>query len=176
MIDMEKLEAAGALILEGIGETARPDVEETPKRFAKMLAEMLANTGVDVKDIAAKHGKTFETSSTSVVVERDIRCFSFCEHHLALMLLDVSIAYRPKGKILGLSKLSRIADAVCRRPQVQERITKEIADAIAMTTEAEDIAVVVKGRHSCVEARGIRSTNAWTETRDVRGFLYGCPI
>lgn len=175
-MDLAKLEKAGALILEGIGETNRPDVEETPKRFAKMIAEMLANTGVPVADIASKHGKTFDTSSSSVVVERDIRCFSFCEHHLALMVLDISIAYKPDGKILGLSKLSRIADAVCRRPQVQERITKQIADAIEMTTRAKDIAVVVHGRHSCVEARGIRSTNANTETRDVRGFEEGCPI
>ena len=105
-----------------------------------------------------------------VVVMRDIDIFSYCEHHLALMYdMKVNVAYIPKGKVIGLSKIARVCDMVGRRLQLQERIGKDIADIISEITGSEDVAVTIEGCHSCVNARGIKKNNTKTFTAELRG-------
>ena len=118
--------------------------------------------------------KTFEqdveTKSKDLVVVRDIDIFSYCEHHMALMYdMKVSVAYVPNGKVLGLSKIARIADMVGKRLQLQERIGSDIAEIMEMVTGSKDIAVMIEGCHSCMTARGIKKAGSKTVTTTLRG-------
>ncbi|MBQ9395141.1 MAG: GTP cyclohydrolase I FolE [Proteobacteria bacterium] len=147
------------MILEGIGEDLdREGLRETPLRVAKFYEEVFAFTGITNDEIAKMFGKTFTAPENSgPVIVHGIKCFSFCEHHIALMYdMEISIGYIPRGCVLGLSKLSRIADAVCRRLQLQERIGSDIAEIIHLATGSDCVAVKIKATHSCVSARGIK--------------------
>lgn len=158
-MDREKIEDGVRSILQGIGEDVnREGLIDTPSRVAKMLEEILSYTGKTNKDIAEEFGKCFEeNSSVDVVIVKDIPSFSWCEHHMALMYdMKVTVAYRPVGKVIGLSKISRIVDAVCRRLQLQERIGNDILDVMRMVTGSEDVLVVIESKHSCVTARGVK--------------------
>ena len=127
-MDREKLKQAAALILEAVGQDGRDGTRETPERFAKMMEERLAYAGVSNEEIAREFDKVFPCDDGNMVVVKDIDVFSFCEHHIALMYdMKIAIGYIPKGCVIGLSKLARIADAVCRRLQLQERIGADIA-------------------------------------------------
>ena len=129
------------------------------------------------EEIAQMFDKTFsedEEGGTDrygdMVVVKDIDIFSYCEHHLALMYdMKVTVAYVPNGKVIGLSKIARIADMVAKRLQLQERIGTDIADIITQVTGSEDVAVYIEGCHSCMTARGIRKTNTKTYTQTLRG-------
>lgn len=115
-MDREKLKQAAALILEAVGQDGRDGTKETPERFAKMMEERLAYAGVSNEEIAREFDKVFPCDDGNMVVVKDIDVFSFCEHHIALMYdMKIAIGYIPKGCVIGLSKLARIADAVCRR-------------------------------------------------------------
>ena len=104
---------------------------------------------------------------------KDIDIFSYCEHHIALMYdMKVTVAYVPKGRVIGLSKIARIADMVGKRLQLQERIGSDIADVICKVTGSEDVAVFIEGCHSCMTARGIKKTNTKTYTQTLRGRFY----
>ena len=158
-MDTNKIEEGVKLILSGIGEDpSRPGLLETPKRVTKMYQEVLAYTGKTNEDIAKEFGKCFdEPSSGEIVIVKDIPAFSWCEHHMALMYdMNVTVAYKPIDKVIGLSKISRIVDAVTKRLQLQERIGKDIAEIIRMCTGAKDVLVMIDAKHSCVTARGIR--------------------
>ena len=112
----------------------------------------------------------FSGSSGDIVVVKDIEVFSYCEHHMALMYnMRVSVVYRPVEKIIGLSKIARIADLVGRRLQLQERIGNEIAEIVSMVTESPDVGVLVQGEHSCMTARGIEKPGTLTVTSSFRG-------
>ena len=105
-----------------------------------------------------------------VVVMKDIDMFSYCEHHMALMYdMKATVAYIPKGKVIGLSKIVRVCDMVGRRLQLQEKIGRDIADIITMITDSEDVAVTIEACHSCVTSRGIKKTNTKTFTAEMRG-------
>ena len=174
-MDKKKIEYHIRGLLEAIGEDPdREGLVETPDRVARMLEEVLAGTQYSNHEIAEMFGKKFsmqnapETDST--VVMKDIQVFSYCEHHLALMYdMHVNVAYIPKGKVLGLSKIARICDMAAKRLQLQERLGKDIAEIISEASGSPDVGVYIIGSHSCMTARGIRNSSARTETRTFMG-------
>lgn len=151
----------------------REGLRETPDRVARMYAEVFEGMNYTNDEIAAMFSKNFDvpdTSSEDMVLVKDIEVFSYCEHHLALMYdMHVSVAYLPHGKVIGLSKIARIADMVAKRLQLQERIGSDIAEVISKATGSLDVAVYIEGNHSCMTARGIKKPQAKTVTTTFRG-------
>ncbi|MBN7772919.1 GTP cyclohydrolase I FolE [Clostridium aminobutyricum] len=154
----------------------REGLKDTPKRVARMYEEVFEGMNYSNHDIAQLFGKTFEEDlefvqdNRDLIVVRDIDIFSHCEHHLALMYdMKASVAYVPNGKIIGLSKIARIAEMAAKRLQLQERIGSDIAEIIQEVTGSEDVAVVIEGYHSCMSARGIKKNSAKTLTLTLRG-------
>lgn len=154
----------------------REGLKETPDRVARMYSEVFEGMNYTNEEIAQMFDKTFEdemdfeSDSKDLVVVRDIQLFSYCEHHMALMYdMTATVAYMPNGKVIGLSKIARIADMVSKRLQLQERIGTDIAQIMQIVTGSEDVAVLIEGSHSCMTARGIRQTNARTSTSTLRG-------
>lgn len=170
-MDKKKIENAVREILIAIGEN--PDREgliETPKRVAKMYEEVFEGIKYSNEDIAKMFNKKFKQEGNDLVLVKDIPCFSYCEHHIALMYnMSINIAYIPNGYVLGLSKFARISDMVCKRLQLQERIGTDIADILEMILGTNDIAVIINGEHSCMTARGIKKPNTKTRTATLRG-------
>ena len=164
-------------LLEAIGENPdREGLKETPDRVARMLSEVLAGTAYSNHEIAQMFSKTFELTTTendpidSAVVVKDIQVFSYCEHHMALMYdMHVNVAYLPKERVLGLSKIARICDMAARRLQLQERLGKDIAEIVSEAAGSPDVGVMITGCHSCMTARGIRNTSAKTVTKTFMG-------
>jgi GTP cyclohydrolase I len=154
----------------------REGLKDTPDRVARMYQEVFEGMQYTNAEIAEMFDKTFTeemdfvTDSRDMVVVRDIQLFSYCEHHMALMYdMSATVAYIPNGKVIGLSKIARIADMVSKRLQLQERIGTDIAEILQMVTDSEDVAVLIQGSHSCMTARGIRQANAKTTTTTLRG-------
>jgi len=149
----------------------REGLKETPGRVASMYDEVFEGIRYTNDEIAQMYNKCFdETSTSDMVLIKNIPVFSHCEHHIALMYnMKVSVAYIPKGRVIGLSKVARIADMVCKRLQLQERITSDIADILQKILEIEDILVIVEGEHSCMSARGINKPGTVTMTNVSRG-------
>ena len=182
-IDTKAIEYHIAGILKALGDNPeREGLIDTPKRVAKMYEEVFEGMNYTNEEIAEMFNKTFALdkhadkecasggSASDMVVVKDIDIFSYCEHHLALMYdMKVTVAYIPKGRVIGLSKIARIADMVSKRLQLQERIGSDIADIMQMITGAKDIAVFIEGCHSCMSARGIKKHNAKTVTTTFRG-------
>lgn len=174
-MDRKALEYHVRGILEAIGEDPeREGLLDTPSRVAAMLEETLEGIAYTNHDIAKMFGKTFSSESLSdseeAVVMKDITVFSFCEHHFALMYdMKVNVAYIPRGKVLGLSKIARICDMAAKRLQLQERLGSDIAEIIAEAADTPDVGVAIVGSHSCMTARGIRNVNAQTVTTTFRG-------
>lgn len=157
-------------ILLALGENPdRPGLIETPKRVRKAYQEIFKCIEVSNLEIAQNNKKLFDVDSNDLVTELHIPCYSMCEHHLLPMKLDISIGYIPNGKVLGLSKMARIAESVCRRPQLQERIGNQIADIMKEATVSEDIIVVISGEHYCMTMRGIKKPGTFTRTSAMRG-------
>lgn len=160
-------------ILIALGEDPnREGLIETPERVARMYAEVFDGMNYTNAELAQLYGKTFEVASghEDMVLVKDIEVFSYCEHHMALMYdMKVSVAYLPKERVLGLSKIARIADMVAKRLQLQERIGSDIAEIIQMATGSEDVAVVISANHSCMTARGIKKPASKTVTTTLRG-------
>ncbi len=151
----------------------REGIKDTPDRVARMYAEVFEGMNYTNDEIADMFSKNFEVpegSEQDMVVVKDIEVFSYCEHHLALMYdMKVTVAYIPKGKVIGLSKIARIADMVAKRLQLQERIGTDIAEIISKATGSSDVAVYIEGNHSCMTARGIKKPSAKTVTTTFRG-------
>lgn len=176
-IDKKAIEEHIRGILVALGEDPdREGLADTPKRVAKMYEEVFAGINYTNDEIAKMFDKTFEddldfeTDCRDMVVVKDIDIFSYCEHHMALMYdMKVAVAYIPNHKVIGLSKIARIADMVGRRLQLQERIGTDIADIMQIITESEDVAVIIEGCHSCMSARGIKKSQAKTVTTTFRG-------
>ncbi len=165
-------------LLEALGDDPdREGLKETPQRVARMYEEVFEGMKYTNEEIAQMFDKTFSEDEEGgadrygdMVVVKDIDIFSYCEHHLALMYdMKVTVAYVPNGKVIGLSKIARIADMVAKRLQLQELIGTDIADIITQVTGSEDVAVYIEGCHSCMTARGIRKTNTKTYTQTLRG-------
>lgn len=170
-IDKAKIEEAIYNILVAIGENPeREGLKETPKRVAKMYEEVFEGIRYTNAEIADMFNKAFEYDGNDIVVMKDIPAFSYCEHHLALMYnMKISVAYLPNGKVIGLSKIARIVDMVTKRLQLQEKIGNDIAEIISMACNTEDVAVYIKGEHSCMTARGIKKHGVLTNTYTLRG-------
>lgn len=151
----------------------REGIKDTPERVARMYAEVFEGMNYTNDEIAEMFSKNFEIPSGNdrdMVVVKDIEVFSYCEHHLALMYdMKVAVAYIPNGKVIGLSKIARIADMVAKRLQLQERIGTDIAEIISKATGSGDVAVYIEGNHSCMTARGIKKTAAKTLTTTFLG-------
>ena len=167
-MDKEKIERAVREILEAIGEDPdREGLVETPKRVANMYEEVFSGLNED----AHTHLKLFnEKGNDELVVVRDIPLYSMCEHHLLPFVGKAHIAYIPSdGKIIGLSKLARIVNVYAKRPQVQERLTTQIADFLYEELEAKSVAVLIQAEHLCMTMRGVRAAGAVTQKSAVRG-------
>lgn len=166
--DAEKIERAVRMILEAIGEDPdRPGVVDTPRRVAKAYAEIFSGLG---KDAADEVNIFFDVEHDEMVIVKDIPFFSVCEHHLLPFLGKAHVAYIPRnGRITGLSKLARVVDVAARRPQVQERLTGQIADAIMSRLNCRGVLVVMEAEHLCMTMRGIQKPGAITVTSAVRG-------
>lgn len=148
----------------------REGLKETPDRVYRMIDELFEGMKYTNKEIAEMNDKCFTVDSKDLVTELHIPCFSFCEHHLMLMYdLDISIGYIPNGKVIGLSKMARISDMVCKRLQLQEKIGSDIADILQEVLDTKDVIVVISGKHSCMTARGIKKPGAVTKTATLRG-------
>jgi GTP cyclohydrolase I len=168
-VDLKRIEKAVREILAAVGED--PDREgllETPARVARMYAEMFSGLKQDAREHLRK---VFTEQYDEVVLVRDISFCSMCEHHLLPFIGKAHIAYAPKGKVLGLSKLARIVEVIARRPQVQERMTEEIANLLVEELDAKGVAVVVEASHSCMTIRGIRKPGSMCLTSAMKGIF-----
>jgi GTP cyclohydrolase I len=171
-IDTAAIEKAVKDILVALGDNPeREGLKDTPKRVAKMYAEVFEGMCYTNDEIADKFNKCFEDGATGdLVTIADIPIFSYCEHHMALMYnMKVHVGYLPNGKVIGLSKVARIADMVGKRLQLQERIGADIADVLEKVLGTNDIIVVIEGEHSCMTARGIKKPGTKTRTATLRG-------
>ena len=167
MIDKEKVKLAVKLLLEGIGEDVeREGLKETPDRVARMYEEIYG--GLDMS--AEPHlTKTFQADNNEMVVEKDITFYSTCEHHLLPFYGKVHIAYIPDGKVVGLSKLARTVEVYARRPQIQEKLTGQIADALMEFLQPKGVMVMIEAEHMCMSMRGIKKPGSKTVTIVKRG-------
>ena len=169
-MDKQRIENAVREILWAIGENPdREGLAETPKRVANMYAEIFAG----LEDDPARHLKIFnESDNDEMVVVRDIPMYSMCENHLLPFVGKAHIAYIPSdGKVIGLSKLARIVDSFSKKPQLQERLTSQIADFLEENLSPKGIAVVVEAEHLCMTMRGARAAGAKTQTSALRGSM-----
>ena len=150
---------------------SRQGLKETPERFLKAWRQYTEGYGIDPKDVVTAFDDGAENYDQMVMV-RDIPVYSHCEHHLAPFFGVAHVGYIPNGKILGLSKLSRIVDIYSRRLQVQERLTTQVAKFLQDTLQPKGVGVIIKCRHLCMESRGINRTGLVTTTSAVKGQLY----
>lgn len=167
-MDKERIEKAVREILIAIGEDPdREGLVETPSRVARMYEEVFSG----LENSPEKHLKVFdEGKNDEMVVVRDIPLYSMCEHHLLPFVGKAHIVYIPGGgKVIGLSKLARIVDNFARRPQIQERLTSQIADFLMDNLSAQGVAVVIEAEHLCMTMRGIKAAGAKTVTSALRG-------
>lgn len=156
----ESLKHAAEIILQSIGENReREGLQRTPMRFAKAYAEICSGYHLTAQDAV---GEGIFQGEGGLVSVRDIDFFSLCEHHMLPFWGQVSVAYLPKDKILGLSKIPRLVDVFAKRLQVQERLTKEIATGIFEVIQPQAVAVRIKGSHMCMMMRGVRKTGSET--------------
>ena len=174
-IDKEAIKEHIRGILIALGDDPdREGLKDTPDRVARMYEEVFEGMNYSNHEIAMMFNRSFEDETASgtdnIVLVRDIPIFSFCEHHIALMYdMRASVAYIPKGRVLGLSKIARICDMASKRLQIQERIGADIAAIIQEASGSEDVAVIIKGTHSCMSTRGIKKESATTVTTTMRG-------
>jgi GTP cyclohydrolase IA len=164
----DQVEIAVRSILESVGEDPERDgLKNTPARVARMYEELLQ--GYHTDPIALINGALFEVDYDEMVVVKDIEYYSLCEHHLVPFYGVAHVAYIPHGKVIGLSKLPRIVDMFARRLQVQERMTRQIADFVDEALHPQGVAVVVEGAHLCSMMRGVKKANARMVTSAVLG-------
>lgn len=170
-MDKERIEKAVREILIAIGENPdREGLVDTPKRIARMYEEIFGGLGKDPKD----HLQVFfqEENHEELVLVKDIPFYSTCEHHLVPFFGKAHVGYIPKnGKLTGLSKLARVVDTVAKKPQLQERITSSIADALNDVLDPHGVIVVVEAEHMCMTMRGIKKPGSKTVTSAVRGIF-----
>ncbi len=170
-VDLDRIEAAVREILAAIGEDpARDGLLDTPRRVAKMYAEVCAGLHED----PSHHLRvTFEADHDEMVLVRDIPLYSLCEHHLVPFHGRAHVAYIPghDGRITGLSKIARLVDGFAKRPQVQERLTAQVADALVSALEPRGALVIIEAEHLCMSMRGVRKPGSLTLTSAVRGIF-----
>jgi GTP cyclohydrolase I len=167
-IENELLEDAILQLLKGVGENPeREGLKFTPKRVARMYSELL--NGYHVDPVAMINGALFDITYDEMVLVRDIEFYSLCEHHILPFMGRVHVAYIPDGKVIGLSKIPRIVDMYARRLQVQERMTRQIADFLRDLLRPQGVAVVVEAVHLCSMMRGVKKHDARMTTSAMHG-------
>mgnify|MGYP006287909207 CR=1 FL=1 len=168
-IDKERIEKAVRDILEAVGEDpSREGLKNTPARVARMYEELLAG----MNDEPERHTQTiFNENYDEIVLLRDIPFNSLCEHHMLPFIGKAHVAYLPRGKVMGVSKLARIVDSFAHRLQLQERLTSQIADFIMNSVSPQGVAVVLQASHSCMTVRGIKKPGSLMVTSALRGIF-----
>lgn len=167
MIDKRKIEEGVRLLLEGIGEDpAREGLSETPERVARMYEEIFAGM---CEEPSVPLSRQFALAGGGPVLERDITFYSMCEHHLLPFFGKAHVAYLPDGKVAGLSKLARTVEIFARRPQLQERLTSQVADALMEYLEPKGVMVLLEAEHTCMTMRGVKKPGSRTVTVAYRG-------
>lgn len=167
MVNKEKIKEAVKLLLEGIGEDVnREGLKDTPDRVARMYEEIYG--GME-EDAGTHLSKTFAADNNEMVIEKDIVFYSTCEHHLMPFYGKAHIAYIPDGRVVGLSKLARTVEVYAKRPQIQEKMTAEIADAIMEHLRPKGVMVVLTAEHMCMTMRGVKKPGSQTVTMVARG-------
>ena len=173
-IQEQRITKAVGDILASIGEDPRREgLLETPQRVARMYAELFSGVGVDPRQAI---DAVFEAGPPDPVVLRHVPFYSICEHHLLPFFGHANLAYIPDGKIAGLSKLARTLELACRRPQVQERLTAQVADAILQALAPKGVAVELEAEHLCMAMRGVQKPGSRMVTTAVRGDFANCDI
>jgi GTP cyclohydrolase IA len=166
-VDTQRLERIIRDLLEAIGENPdRDGLLETPRRVAKMYEEITGGTHQEAVEVL---GTQFDEDHQEMVIMRDVPFYSMCEHHLLPFFGTAHVGYLPKGKVVGISKLARAVDILARRPQVQERLTAQVADAIKDALDPEGVAVVIRAEHLCMAMRGVRKPGTSVVTSATRG-------
>ena len=167
MFDREKIKKGVELILEGIGEDKnREGLLETPDRIARMYEEIFAGLEMDTEEILAK---TFSVDNDEMVIEKDIVFYSTCEHHFMPFYGKAHVAYIPNGKVVGLSKLARTVEVFAKRPQIQEQLTGQVADALMEQLAPKGVIVMMEAEHMCMTMRGVKKPGSKTVTFAMRG-------
>ncbi len=168
-VDIQAIEKAVKQILKAVGEDiGREGLRYTPRRVARMYAELFDGLFQDPAKHLAVH---FSEQYDEMVVLRDIPFYSMCEHHLLPFMGKAHVAYLPKGKVVGISKLARVVEACARRPQVQERLTSQIADLLMDKLDARGAAVIIEANHTCMTIRGVQKTGSVMVTSAMRGLF-----
>ena len=169
MIDTERIEKAAAEIVEALGDDpSREGLANTPRRIARMYSEFFSGLG---QDPAEPLSTGFDESHREMVVLRDIPFFSICEHHFLPFRGHADIGYVPAGRIVGASKLARSLDILARRPQLQERLTDQLADTVVEALAAEGVAIVLRAEHQCMSLRGVEKPGGSIVTSATRGTM-----
>ncbi len=162
------MENAYASIIAAVGEDLqRPGLKDTPARAAKAFRYLCKGYEEDLDTIV--NGAIFPSDNDEMVIVKDIELYSLCEHHLLPFIGKVHVAYLPSGKVLGLSKIARIVDMFARRMQIQENLTKQIADAVQQVTDARGVGVIIEARHMCMMMRGVEKQNSVMKTSIMLG-------
>jgi GTP cyclohydrolase I len=170
-VDHEKIEQGVRLILEGIGEDPdREGLRKTPARVARMYEEILDGMSQDPDELFAT---LFDEGHQELVIVKDIPVYSICEHHLLPFFGEAHVAYIPNesGKICGISKLARLVDVYAKRPQVQERLTSQVADKLVDEMKPAGVMVIIEAEHMCMTMRGVKKPGSRTMTSAVRGVM-----
>jgi GTP cyclohydrolase I len=173
--DAQKVEQGVSLILEGIGEDpGRDGLKDTPRRVAEMYREVFAGLYEDPEAVV---DAVFDVAHDEMIMVRDIEVSAFCEHHLIPFTGKAHVAYIPgeDGRITGLSKLARLVDVLAKKPQVQERLTTQIADVLETVLKPHGVFVVIEAEHLCMSLRGVKKPGAETVTSSVRGVFRSDP-
>jgi len=166
-MDYEKIKQGVRLMLEGIGEDVeREGLLETPDRIARMCSQVY---GGMTEDAGVHLSKQFQATGNNIVLEKDITFYSTCEHHLLPFYGKAHVAYIPNGHVAGLSKLARTVEVFARRPQIQENLTAQIADALEKYLEPKGVMVMIEAEHMCMTMRGVQKPGTRTVTTVVRG-------
>ena len=167
MMDHEKIKQGVRLMLEGIGEDVeREGLLETPERIARMCEQIYGGL---YEDPATHLNKQFQAVNNNIVLEKDITFYSICEHHLLPFYGKAHVAYIPDGRVAGLSKLARTVEVFARRPQIQENMTAQIADALEKYLKPKGVMVMLEAEHMCMTMRGVQKPGSKTVTTIVRG-------
>lgn len=167
MIDQDKIKQAVQDILIAIGEDpSREGIKETPRRIAEMYAEVFRGMKEDPREVLSVG---FEEGHNEMVILKDIPFYSICEHHLLPFYGMAHIGYIPKGRVVGASKLGRVVEILAKRPQLQERLTTQIADTIVEALQPQGVAVVIEAEHMCMTMRGVKQPGSNIVTSAMRG-------
>lgn len=170
MRNVENLTELYKKIIEETGEDSnREGLKDTPKRAAKAIEFLTRGYSQDLDQVI--NGALFESETDEMIIVKDIELYSLCEHHMLPFFGKCHIGYIPEGKIIGLSKVARIVDLFARRLQIQERLTKEIGDAIMLKTGAKGVGVIIEAQHLCMQMRGVEKQNSVMVTSHMEGIF-----